>query len=83
MLETRESTHDFYLRKLQEQRENKPISEMDIMKTNVAELQRQVQESYIRQKTLIEVIEKLNQKIEALGHDPKQMELPLNAKLHI
>ncbi len=80
MTEIRESTHNYYLRKMREARQNQDsntISEMDMMKINVAELQRQVQESYIKQKTLIELIDDLNRKIEALGHDPKQMELPL------
>ncbi len=80
MTEIRESTHNYYLRKMREARQNQDsntISEMDMMKINVAELQRQVQESYIKQKTLIELIDELNRKIEALGHDPKQMELPL------
>ena len=78
MLGTRESTHDYYLRMMREQRQDSnTISEMDIMKINVAELQRQIQESYVRQKTLIEMIDDLRRKIEALGHDPKQMEFPL------
>ena len=80
MTEIRESTHNYYLRNMREARQNQDsntISEMDMMKINVAELQRQVQESYIKQKTLIELIDELNRKIEALGHDPKQMELPL------
>ena len=80
MTEIRESTHNYYLRKMREARQNQDsntISEMDMMKINVAELQRQVQESYIKQKTLIELIDELNRKIEALGHDPTQMELPL------
>ena len=78
MTEIRESTHNYYLRKMREVRQDSnSITEMEMMKINVAELQRQVQESYIKQKTLIELIDELNRKIEALGHDPKQMELPL------
>ena len=54
MTEIRESTHNYYLRKMREARQNSnSITEMEMMKINVAELQRQVQESYIKQKTLI------------------------------
>ena len=47
-----ESTHDYYLRKMQEVRENKPMSQVDIYRKNIADLQKQLQNSHIKQKQL-------------------------------
>ena len=65
-----ESTHDYYLRKMQEVRENKPMSQVDIYRKNIADLQKQLQNSYIRQKQLNDELYELRKKLEQLKNDP-------------
>ena len=56
--------------------EKKNVPEMnDLMKREVFELQKSLQNSFIRQKTLIERIDELTTKIAILGGDPNQLEL--------
>ena len=56
--------------------EKKNVPEMnDLMKREVFELQKSLQNSFIRQKTLIERIDELTVKINILGGDPNQLEL--------
>ena len=45
------------------------------MEREVYELQKSLQNSFIRQKTLIERIDELNTKVTILGGDPNQLEL--------
>ena len=47
----------------------------DLMEIEVYELQKSLQNSFIRQKTLIERIDELNTKVTILGGDPNQLEL--------
>ena len=64
-----ESTHDYYLRKMQEVRENKPMSQVDIYRKNIAYLQEQLQNSYIKQKQLNDELYELRKRMEQLeGH---------------
>ena len=49
----------------------------DLMKREVYELQKSLQNSFIKQKSLIERIDELNAKVNILGCDPKQLELKL------
>ena len=64
-----ESTHDYYLRKMQEVRENKPMSQVDIYRKNIADLQEQLQNSYIKQKQLNDELYELRKRMEQLeGH---------------
>ena len=56
--------------------EKKDVLEMnDLMEIEVYELQKSLQNSFIRQKTLIERIDELNTKVVILGGDPNQLEL--------
>ena len=56
--------------------EKKSVLEMNnLMKREVFELQKSLQNSFIRQKTLIERIDELTVKINILGGDPNQLEL--------
>ena len=56
--------------------EKKNVPEMnDLMKREVFELQKSLQNSFIRQKSLIERIDELTAKINILGGDPNQLEL--------
>ena len=56
--------------------EKKSVLEMsDLMEREVYELQKSLQNSFIRQKTLIERIDELNTKVTILGGDPNQLEL--------
>ena len=58
--------------------DNKSVLEMnDLMKKEVYELQKSLQNSWIRQKSLIERIDELTIKVNILGGDPKQLELKL------
>jgi len=64
-----ESTHDYYGRKLREVRENKPMSQVDIYRKNIADLQEQLQNSHIKQKQLNDELYELRKRIEQLeGH---------------
>ena len=56
--------------------EKKSVLDMnDLMEREVYELQKSLQNSFIRQKTLIERIDELNTKVAILGGDPNQLEL--------
>ena len=56
--------------------EKKNVHEMsDMMKREVYELQKSLQNSFIKQKSLIERIDELTAKINILGGDPNQLEL--------
>ena len=56
--------------------EEKDVLEMnDMWESEVYELQKSLQNSFIRQKNLIERIEELNSKVAILGGDPNQMEM--------
>ena len=47
----------------------------DLWQTEVYELQKSLQNSFIRQKNLIERIDELTSKVAVLGGDPNQLEL--------
>ena len=56
--------------------DNESVLEMnDLMKREVYELQKSLQNSFIKQKNLIERIDELTAKITILGGDPNQLEL--------
>ena len=56
--------------------EKKSVLDMnDLMEREVYELQKSLQNSFIRQKNLIEIIDELNTKVAILGGDPNQLEL--------
>ena len=56
--------------------EKKSVLEMsDLMEREFYELQKSLQNSFIRQKSLIERIDELNTKVAILGGDPNQLEL--------
>ena len=56
--------------------EKKSVLEMnDFMKREVYELQKSLQNSFIRQKTLLERIDELTTKVNILGGDPNQLVL--------
>jgi hypothetical protein len=56
--------------------ENESVLDMDDMrKREVYELQKSLQNSFIRQKNLIERIDELSEKVVLLGGDPQQLEL--------
>jgi len=56
--------------------EKKNVLDMsDLMEREVYELQKSLQNSFIRQKSLIERIDELNTKVAILGGDPNQLEL--------
>ena len=58
--------------------EKKSVLEMsDLMEREVYELQKSLQNSFIRQKSLIDRIDELNTKVAILGGDPNQLELKL------
>ena len=58
--------------------EKKDVLEMnDMWQTEVYELQKSLQNSFIRQKTLIERIDELTAKVAILGGDSNQLELKL------
>ena len=58
--------------------ENEDTFDMDDMrKREVYELQKSLQNSFIKQKNLIERIDELTAKITILGGDPNQLELKL------
>jgi len=56
--------------------EKKSVLDMnDLMEREVYELQKSLQNSFIRQKTLIERIDELTAKVNILGGNPNQLEL--------
>ena len=58
--------------------EKKDVLEMnDLWQTEVYELQKSLQNSFIRQKNLIERIDELTAKVVILGGDSNQLELKL------
>tara|TARA_B100001750_G_scaffold220897_1_gene208976 strand:+ start:89 stop:271 length:183 start_codon:yes stop_codon:yes gene_type:complete len=58
--------------------DNESVFEMNnLMKREVYELQKSLQNSFIKQKNLIERIDELTAKITILGGDPNQLELKL------
>ena len=58
--------------------DNESVYEMNnLMKREVYELQKSLQNSFIKQKNLIERIDELTAKITILGGDPNQLELKL------
>ena len=58
--------------------EKKDVLEMnDLWQTEVYELQKSLQNSFIRQKNLIERIDELTVKINILNGNPNQLELKL------
>tara|TARA_B100000949_G_scaffold219958_1_gene219537 strand:+ start:36 stop:302 length:267 start_codon:yes stop_codon:yes gene_type:complete len=81
-----ESHHDYYGRKLREARENKPMSEVesnemnrsfdtdqiDMYRKNIADLQEQLQNSYIKQKQLNDELYRLRKLMEQLDGSAKQ-----------
>ena len=54
---------------------NEVINWYDMWQIEVYELQKSLQNSFIKQKTLIERIDELNTKVDILGGDPNQLEL--------
>jgi|TARA_B110000908_G_C10075491_1_gene367100 hypothetical protein len=50
---------------------------VDLWEREVYELQKSLQNSFIRQKNLIERIDELTEKVNILGGDPKQLEIDL------
>ena len=58
--------------------EKKNVLDMvDLWEREVYELQKSLQNSFIRQKNLIERIDELTEKVNILGGDPKQLEIDL------
>ena len=58
--------------------EKKNVLEMnDLWQTEVYELQKSLQNSFIRQKNLMERIDELTAKVNILGGDPNQLEIDL------
>ena len=58
--------------------EKKSVLDMnDLMEREVYELQKSLQNSFIKQKSLLERIDELTTKINILGGDPNQLELKL------
>jgi|TARA_Y100000296_G_scaffold77180_1_gene98590 hypothetical protein len=56
--------------------EKKSVLDMnDLMEREIYELQKSLQNSFIKQKILIERIDELNTKVDILGGDPNQLEL--------
>jgi len=54
---------------------NEKLNLYDMWQIEVYELQKSLQNSFIRQKNLIEKIDELNSKVVILGGDPNQMEM--------
>ena len=54
--------------------ENDLLEMNDLMEREVYELQKSLQNSFIRQKNLIERIDELTAKVNILGGDPNQLE---------
>ena len=58
--------------------EKKNVLDMvDLWEREVYELHKSLQNSFIRQKNLIERIDELTEKVNILGGDPKQLEIDL------
>ena len=74
----RESRDNYIIRKIREDRMidvgNLPITEIDIYKKNIADLQEQLQKSYIKQKSFLDELHELQKrKTIALAMEMKQM----------
>ena len=54
-----------------------PMSETDVVKKNIRDLQFQLQESYKREKTFTDELYKLRRKVDRLGGDSRQGELDI------
>ena len=74
----RESRDDYIIRKIREERMKEALSvpvmtEIDIYKKNIADLQEQLQNSYIKQKSFLDKLHELQQrKTIALAMEMKQ-----------
>ena len=75
----RESRDDYIIRKIREERMKEALSvpvmtEIDIYKKNIADLQEQLQNSYIKQKSFLDKLNELQQrKTIALAMEMKQL----------
>ena len=74
----RESRDNYIIRKIREDRMidvgNLPITEIDIYKKNIADLQEQLQKSYIKQKSFLDELNELQKrKTIALAMEMKQL----------
>jgi hypothetical protein len=75
----RESRDDYIIRKIREERMKEALSvpvmtEIDIYKKNIADLQEQLQNSYIKQKSFLDKLHELQQrKTIALAMEMKQL----------
>ena len=74
----RESRDNYIIRKIREDRMidvgNLPITEIDIYKKNIADLQEQLQNSYIKQKSFLDELNELQKrKTIALAMEMKQL----------
>ena len=75
----RESRDNYIIRKIREDRMidvgNLPITEIDIYKKNIADLQEQLQKSYIKQKSFLDELNELQKrKTIALAMEMKQLD---------
>ena len=75
--EQRESYWDYMGRRLREERQF--VSEEDLWKREVAEMQKQVHDLQMRVVNLNKIVSHLNYKIEVLGGNSQQLELNFNA----
>ena len=85
----REDRTSYIIRKTREAREKQAnkarescmlinsISETEVVKKNIRDLQFQLQESYKRQKTFTDELYKLRRKVDRLGGDSRQGELDI------
>ena len=74
----RESRDNYIIRRIREERMidvgNLPITEIDIYKKNIADLQEQLQKSYIKQKSFLDELNELQKrKTIALAMEMKQL----------
>ena len=74
----RESRDNYIIRRIREERMidvgNLPITEIDIYKKNIADLQEQLQKSYIKQKSFLNELHELQKrKTIALAMEMKQL----------
>ncbi len=89
MRKRREDRTSYIIRKTREAREEQAnevrescmlinsISETEVVKKNIRDLQFQLQESYKRQKTFTDELYKLRRKVDRLGGDSRQGELDI------
>ena len=79
----RESRDNYIIRRIREERMidvgNLPITEIDIYKKNIADLQEQLQKSYIKQKSFLDELHELQKrKTIALAMEMKQFNFDFN-----